>query len=328
MTIYPPMYLQEKAYLARQDRQLLGDSVTAGVIGSMDSGALEVTSSGATRGISIAAGSAYVAGNQNADQGIYRFFSDDQIDLILDAASANPRIDQILARVEDSAENSGVGPDVGSIYVAKGVETSGATLANRSGAVADGALPKNVLRLAEVRVSPGMGVVGSGSISDKRNPPYMPRDFLVRGEFLDVRPPDPANNPYLRHSYSLSEDRGYIQAGDDAEYKELALNPNGGPVVIKGVPASGTLRGQVNANGTVAHFDGAVTVEKITAGGILGTYKLHYGPFAFTPVTMVLPGGDATARYFNPTASDIQLVFVDSGGSQVDTPFFFTVSPI
>lgn len=83
-------------------------------------------------------------------------------------ASAFPRLDQLIARVWDhSLDGSGLRRWL--LQIVQGVATSGATLANRSGAVADGALPANVLRLADVLVPGGNPTsIPSGNIQDRR----------------------------------------------------------------------------------------------------------------------------------------------------------------
>lgn len=166
MTIQIPAFLQNKAYGARLDRQVFGDRVQRGVVGTAD---LQAIPSGTTRGIQIRDGSAYIQGQITPPlQGYYRFLSDAYEARTHDAAVTYPRIDQVIARVQDSTENGNVGPDVGTLEIVKGVEASGATLDNRLGATTEGSIPKNFIRLADVLITPGMGVIPNGNIRDRR----------------------------------------------------------------------------------------------------------------------------------------------------------------
>lgn len=162
MTVQNPMYVQDKGYTARADRQLLADIFSPGV---RRSGDMLVTSSGAALGLSIADGTTFVAGTESADQGVYRVFNDATVGKTLDVAATFPRLDQILVRVFDEVE--GAADSSAEIYVAKGTETSGATLANRNGAVADGSLPDNTYRLADVLVPTGGGVIPDANINNR-----------------------------------------------------------------------------------------------------------------------------------------------------------------
>lgn len=167
MTLQPPQYLQALGAPARLDRQLLGDFFDPGVVSPAD---FEVTSTGGSLSVSVAAGGAYVLGTAQPDQGTYRVFNDGPVIVPFDAAATYPRVDQVLIRVYDATENGGVGPNQAVIEIAKGTESNGATLINRSGAVADGSLPDNILRLKDVLVPVGVAPVIPGSnIGERRS---------------------------------------------------------------------------------------------------------------------------------------------------------------
>ena len=86
---------------------------------------------------------------------------------MIQPASTFPRVDQIIARVADSGESGTI--DAGSIQVVQGVEASGASLSNRTGAVSDGALPPNWIRLADVLAPVGSSLLTSAEIKDRRS---------------------------------------------------------------------------------------------------------------------------------------------------------------
>jgi hypothetical protein len=165
VTIQIPQYLQTKVYTARQDRQAFADVI--GSPGVSSPGYLVPTSVGGLT-MSFAAGSAWILGNNVSNQGMYRYFQDAAETRTVDAGDAQPRLDQWLARVEDSTENAGVGPDQSTLYYAKGLPTSGATLANRSGAVSDASLPNNTMRICDVLVPASAGAITSANIADRR----------------------------------------------------------------------------------------------------------------------------------------------------------------
>lgn len=188
MTIPQPLYLQTKGYPARLDRQFIGDIFSPG---TASSSALAVTPGAGTRQVSVAAGASYVKG-KNTNQGTYRVFSDAAITLTHDVATTLPRIDQIIVRVYDSTETGGAAiDDRGAIEIVKGVEASGATLANRTGAVADGSMPDNWLRLADVLIQPADGVLAGGRIGDRRVQASVKPYF---NDTLTVAGTDPALN--------------------------------------------------------------------------------------------------------------------------------------
>lgn len=172
MTVLTPLYLQKKAIPARFDRQLLGDIFRKGVIAAGD---LAVIPNGGTT-VSIAKGVGYIPGTLQIDQGVYRLFNDAPFSLALDAAVTNPRMDTLVMRVQDSNENSNIGPDQGSLEYVKGTESATVTRANRAGGVLDAALPANTVPLADVIVRPGQAIVAA-DITDRRTLAFVKADF-------------------------------------------------------------------------------------------------------------------------------------------------------
>lgn len=155
MAVQTPLYLQKKLVSARQDRQFLGDFRRRGI---PRIGAVLVTPVGGNNSVSVAKGALYIEGTQHVDQGTYRLFNDAPLVLAHDAAVTNPRVDQIIGRVQDSAENGNVGPDIASLEIVKGAEAAGADLVNLSGAVLDINMPANWERIAYVLVRPGQNI--------------------------------------------------------------------------------------------------------------------------------------------------------------------------
>lgn len=163
MTVATPLYLQKKLIPARFDRQQLGDIFRKGVISAGD---LTVTPNGSTN-VSVSKGAGYIPGSQNADQGVYRLFNDAAFNILHAAPVANPRMDTIIMRIQDSFENNNVGPDQGSLELVQGTESATVNQYNRSGGVVDASLPANSVAIADVIVRPGQPIAAADVI-DRR----------------------------------------------------------------------------------------------------------------------------------------------------------------
>lgn len=162
MTLQPPLYLQGSLYSARVDRQLIADIFDPGVRGAAD---MLVTSSGGSLSVNIASGVAIVYGNTSSNQGAYRVFNDAVFNLAFDRAVTFPRLDQVVVHILDPTE--GAGSSTPAFEIAKGVEATGASLINRSGA--NPTLPSNSLLIADVLVPVGVSpVIPAININDRR----------------------------------------------------------------------------------------------------------------------------------------------------------------
>lgn len=155
----PPLYLQQRTdHTAEGDRALLTSLVSnEGVSGSGD---LKVTQNG-TPGMSVfvAAGKAFVKGDDNGNQGMYHVWNDATVTLAISAADpTNPRRDLIVARVRD-AYYSGV-TNAFDLYVITGTAAA---------SPADPAVPNNCLVLARVAVAAGATSITNANITDLRS---------------------------------------------------------------------------------------------------------------------------------------------------------------
>jgi hypothetical protein len=120
---------------------------------------------------------AWVRGNTREGQGLYRVDNIDrsapsassyvaQLNVTVSSnASGNPRIDQVVLRVQDS-QHAGA-TNLANIAVVTGTATSGATLDNRNGAAA---LPASCILLADILVANGASSITTADIRDRR--PY------------------------------------------------------------------------------------------------------------------------------------------------------------
>jgi hypothetical protein len=168
VVIADPLYLQSKSYGAVDDRKVLQDVSTPGVVSTGDF-AVTLTSG---RTLSVAAGVAFVDGQNVADQGTYRVRTSGATAITGSAGDGtNPRIDQVILRIMDSTHDSS-GSYETRVEIAEGTPTAGATLANRSGAANLATLAENsksVLLLADILVPAGASTYTGGNIADKRS---------------------------------------------------------------------------------------------------------------------------------------------------------------
>jgi len=171
MALQVPDLLDTKTYPFQRVRAMLADTpgLQPGVVAPGD---LKVTQRAASANMSVdvAAGSSWVAGSRVARQGLYHIVDVGGSTVLLAAAHATlPRVDQVVARVEDSL--AGDQADQATWYVAAGTPTAGATLDNRLGAAASPATqspPLSVLRVADVLVPAAATTIVAANIRDRR----------------------------------------------------------------------------------------------------------------------------------------------------------------
>lgn len=142
-----PMMLQELCYTAADFRLQLGSIVCDEGVADVIDGSLQVTTGGSGLDLSVAQGAAFI-NSDVAGQGMYSVYNDAPVTLTATTADAtNPRIDQVIATVNDSQQ--GGTDDDWVLSVLAGTPTVGATLTNLSGATA---LPDRSIRLGYVLV--------------------------------------------------------------------------------------------------------------------------------------------------------------------------------
>lgn len=168
MALLIPEYLQTKKYSALRVRQLLMNlPIQAGVIGATD---LKVSqrSTGANKTVDIAIGDGWVKGSFTARQGLYHVYNDAVVNLTVpDNASGNPRVDQVIAKVNDTTDGGGIA-DSAEFQLLQGTPTAGATLDNAAGTTSRAALPVSALRIAEFVTASGFTSITDGIIRDRR----------------------------------------------------------------------------------------------------------------------------------------------------------------
>jgi microcystin-dependent protein len=180
-----PLYLQTKSYDARSDRKWFADLLGAGVVGAGD---FAVTATAGNMNISVAAGTAYILGQNVVDQGMYRQYSPTATVLTVPGnVSGNPRVETVIMRMMDNAADSS-GFNEGRIEVVPGTPTAGATLVNLSG-IANlttlGEASKSLLLLGYVLVPNNATVLTTaGNVRDGRTRAGMGTGSIAGGTLI------------------------------------------------------------------------------------------------------------------------------------------------
>src|SRR4051794_2453757 len=128
MTIYQPLYLEDKGYTAANDRALI-QTLAASQEGVSSLVTDLIPTPGGALTVNVSSGRAIISGDfAPTTQGYYHFNNDATVNVTLATADGtNPRLDQIVARVYDS-NDGGNGSDTATIEVVTGTPTGGATL--------------------------------------------------------------------------------------------------------------------------------------------------------------------------------------------------------
>lgn len=167
MALVQPEFLQTKTYTALRDRLAFehGGSLQPGVWDANDFKVVQ-RAAGADRSVDVGAGFAVVDANNAGNAGLYHIENNATTNVPIPAAHATlPRVDQILIDVSDSTSGGDAG-DTPGFTVLAGTATSGATLANRTGA--NPTLPSNTLRVADVLVGAAVTSITNTNIMDRR----------------------------------------------------------------------------------------------------------------------------------------------------------------
>lgn len=169
MTLWTPHYLQTKTYSAQRLRMVHAGLVGVNGEGVVDAGDFAVgqRGAGANMSVDVAAGAAFVRGDDSSRQGFYHVVNDAIVNVAVAASHASlPRIDTAIVRVYDSTVIGG-GTDAATVEVLTGTATSGATLANRTGAAT---LPATAIRIADILVPGASTTVTTANIGNPKDP--------------------------------------------------------------------------------------------------------------------------------------------------------------
>lgn len=157
--VNPPLWQSSQCYTAVNDRQHLSSLVCSEGVDRLTAGSLLVTAQGSPNmTVNVAAGNAFIAGEDVAEQGMYHVFSDGiKVVAITAADGVNPRIDRIVATVRD-AQYAGANND----WLIQAITGTPA------GSPSAPAEPLNSITLALISVPAGDTTISSGQITDAR----------------------------------------------------------------------------------------------------------------------------------------------------------------
>lgn len=289
-----PLYLNnnDEIYTAHDLRRPWADMVSPGV---SDYNAFRVKQriAGANMSVDVGLASsinvAWVRGSSVNDQGIYRVeYEGAQLNAnVATNVSANPRLDQVIVRVED-AQHAGSN-NRATVDVVLGTATSGATLDNRNGAAV---LPATCILIADILVPGSESTsIDTADIRDRRPfgvpgtiPPLLTDIDIVALEPVHAVPEASIAAVHGSHdnsqlAYAVKLPRRIVSATRIRWKYAHGATPCAGNYVIAIYDASGRL---VVSTGSVA-FTGAgnsyqVRSETITATTFeAGTYYVLFG---------------------------------------------------
>ncbi len=222
MTLRTPAFNDAKTYGAEYLRHLAETMLNSEGVANYATDFV-VTPAASLLKVDVAAGAAWVKGDSGTpgmgiSQGLYSVVNDATIANAVTLAAAdptNPRLDQIVLRVRDSADLA-TGADDALIEVVTGTATGGATLLNRTGAAA---LGNDRLRLADVLVPATATNLVGANVRDRRIPAKgVATSYISAAEattsttYTDLTTPDlieayVPNNAFVRLTYSAEVKR-------------------------------------------------------------------------------------------------------------------------
>jgi hypothetical protein len=153
----PPSWLQNGSHPAENDRLTMQAIwATTGIVSS--SSLLVHANSPLGMSVLVDSGWCVIIGNYQANMGVYTVYNDATVTLTIETADpTNPRIDRVVATVQDSYY-TGSADDV-IFQVLTGTPASSPVAP---------AIPTNSISLATVTVGAGVGQITSGNITDTR----------------------------------------------------------------------------------------------------------------------------------------------------------------
>jgi hypothetical protein len=156
--VNPAQYLQQRTdHTAQGDRLAISNIVgTPGVCGGAE---LKVTANGTPNmTVHVASGGALIMGTENANQGVYSVYNDNDVVLtVVTADPTNPRIDLVVARVKDAFYSGAT--NAWDLEIVKGTAAVSPS---------PPALPNNSYQLASLAVAAGTTTITNGNITDSR----------------------------------------------------------------------------------------------------------------------------------------------------------------
>jgi len=163
-------FIDVNSYVAKHDRIRWQDILTEGIVAS---GHFEVTEKATPdMGVTVAAGRAYIEGDDATDQGFYYAYSTSSNNLTISAADpTNDRIDRVVLQVYDSTDISGDTEDKVELEVLTGTPAASPSAPPT---------PDNAISLATVDVGAGVTSITNADITDTRS------QFALSGDVVNL----------------------------------------------------------------------------------------------------------------------------------------------
>lgn len=170
-----PTWLDTLSYAAKFVRQYARDILTEGIVASGDLAVTEKATPDMS--VDVAAGSAYVQGDQAATQGHYRIYNDATVNKTIAASDpTNPRKDRVVAQVKDSTDISGT-LNEWEIQVLTGTPAASPVVPS---------LPSDALDLAIVDVAAGATTITNANITDQRSQ-ITNQNIIIDADMVDTK---------------------------------------------------------------------------------------------------------------------------------------------
>lgn len=292
--VTPPLFQTLDSVYSGADLGLpYRDLISEGVAGASDLAVTE-RGAGANMSVDVAAGVAWVRGDDSALQPVYRCYNDGVVNLAIAAADGtNPRIDLVIAEVRD-AGFSGVSTDW-RLRVVTGTPAA---------SPAAPATPNNAIVLARVSVPANDTAITNSQITD-----YRPRAGLFAAlgvptvTALPTQPYDGQVVDYLADATNGIVWRLKYRAASASAYKWEFV---GGP------PLRSAVSGSLGSTGSAAYVDLTTTGPNLTAP-LAGDYDadLHWTGSH----TIALAFGVAAVKVGGAATVDANGVFGQNGGA-------------
>jgi len=274
-----PLYLDGLTYPAKEDRKILGDIYTEGIL---TTGALAVTQSGTpAMSVSVAAGRAVVT-NDEGNFGKYIIENDAAVTKTIAASDpSNPRIDRIIGQLRDATDISGADNDW-QLQVLTGTPAA---------SPAAPALPSNALDIALVAVAANAATIVNANITNQR----------VQSGLQSI---------LLSKSKIITTTRDLAAASGDVSYTGLDFTPTSiqciantdGSLYFSNGFADSSKTGLCLTQISAGNFQGAAALIQVYASGggaqtaTIKTYDANVG-FTLTWAKYLTPTGTIQLRF-------------------------------
>lgn len=245
----PPIFLQGGSHPAEDTRRALEAIIGRGLEGIVQSTDMSVAENGTPNmSVDVAGGQAFIQGTEGTYQAAYFVENRGTTNLTISASDpTNPRIDLVVAKIEDSAYSGAT--DAWSLAVVTGTP---------AGSPSAPTAPDNSITLAQVAVAASATSITNANITDTRTSVGR----LFHGQVGINETPDSADTLQLivagGSDASLSEGTGYLQIGESGG-ANIAID-NNEIIARDGAGAASNL--VINNNGGTVSFGAATDLTE------------------------------------------------------------------